>query len=186
MKDWIKKEQEVYDDLWSKNYTSSHFGKLSQEFPDIMDKVDTKVIDLGCGNAEIQKTFSNYTGVDISKTIIEKNRKNINGVFHHLSLSDLRTLYSQEFDTLIVFDVMEHIPIQMTGLVISEISRLNFKTAYFKIHTGHSSFKDKDGNGLHRTVAGRVWWNHLISNFMTIESESKTGYEIYLKATKNN
>ena len=76
---------------------------------------------------------------------------------------------------------MEHIPIQMTGLVLSEISRLNFKSGYFKIHRGESGWKDENGKGLHRTIAGRKWWLEMLQNFFIVETETQRGNLSYFK-----
>lgn len=181
MKDWLKTEQKTYDSLWSKNYAESQMNHIPEVFPDMITKDTGEVLDLGCGNAVLSESFKHYTGIDVSLEVIKQNRKNRQGVFHHGSVSDLRNLYSYKFDKIICFDTMEHIPIQMTGLVLSEISRLNFETGYFKIHRGVSNFKDEFGNGLHRTVAGRVWWTELIENFFIIESEIEKSKLSYFK-----
>jgi len=181
MKDWIKAEQKTYDHLWSSNYAECELDDVVEVFPDLITKTTGEVLDLGCGNAVMSESFEKYTGLDVSLEVIKQNRKNRSGVYHHGSVSDLRNLYSYKFDKIVCFDTMEHIPIQMTGLVLSEISRLNFKSGYFKIHRGESNFKDEFGNGLHRTVAGRVWWLEMLRNFFIVESETQRGMLSYFK-----
>lgn len=181
MKDYLSKEQKTYDILWSNGYEESHMDDVVKLFPDLFSKDSGDVLDLGCGNAVLSKSFKNYTGLDVSMEVIEQNQKTRNGIFHHGSVSDLRKFYDQEFDKIICFDTMEHIPIQMTGLVLSEISRLKFNTGYFKIHRGASGWKDESGKGLHRTVAGRLWWLDMLQNFFIVESESQRGILSFFK-----
>jgi SAM-dependent methyltransferase len=181
MKDWIKTESKTYDILWRNGYEESIMDDVIEIFPDLFSEDTGEVLDLGCGNAVLSESFKQYTGLDVSNEIIKQNRELKSGAFHHGSVSDLREFYEHKFDKLICFDTMEHIPIQMTGLVLSEISRLNFKSAYFKIHRGESGWKDESGNGLHRTVAGRLWWLEMLQNFFTVESETQRGILSFFK-----
>lgn len=181
MKNWIKAEQKTYDRLWMGNYKESRMDDVNQIFPDLFSEDTGEVLDLGCGNAVLSESFEKYTGIDVSLEVIKKNRLTKNGLYHHGSVSDLRNLYSYRFDKIVCFDTMEHIPIQMTGLVLSEISRLNFKSGYFKIHRGESGWKDENGKGLHRTIAGRKWWLEMLQNFFIVETETQRGNLSYFK-----
>lgn len=182
MKNWIKTEENIYNQLWNNGYKESIMDDVQQFFPELFSDRTKTAIDLGCGNAYLSKFFDNYSGVDVSSEVIKQNAGKP-GQYYHGSLSDLRLFYQQPFDNVICFDVLEHIPPIMVGLVLSEISRLNFKHGYFKVHRGPSNWKDKEGNQLHRTIGGQGFWQDTITNFFNIELEIHKGLLSFYKVS---
>lgn len=186
---WTEIEKERYNRVYkdSKNYGVSDFDKYTDLFPELKDP-KKKVLDLGCGKGHLSDKFSFYVGVDISENVIEHNKKHKAGQYMVGSLFDLRMFNRWSFDTVFCNDVMEHIPTELVGLVLSEISRVPARHYYFKIHKGKSVAKDKTGN-LHRTIAGNEWWIRIISEFFVIEENFTkgkgldSGYLSYFRCT---
>lgn len=191
MRHWRQKEQKRYNDIYKnrKDYGVSEFGSYSKIFPDI-GRSKLSVIDLGCGAALMAKYYPSYTGVDISTEAIKANKERFkHGKFYVGSLDDLERWKGWKYDVAFINDVMEHVPKEMTGLVLKEMSNLSVDAFYFKIHRGNSNFNDSQGN-LHRTQEEHEFWSGLLSNWFNIEAEywkgnSKVkGYLSYFKCTK--
>jgi SAM-dependent methyltransferase len=192
MKNWAQKEQQRYNDIYKnkKHYGVSDFEDYAKFFPEIKSK-NWAVLDLACGAAHLSKEYSNYTGIDISTNAVKRNRENLSGLYYVGNLGDLRRWYGWKYDAIFANDVMEHIPREMTALVLSEISRIDSKAYYFKIHKGKSNFSDEQGN-LHRTIESHEFWHNLISNYFKIDEEfykgkgMDRGYLSYFRCKKKN
>lgn len=186
---WTEIEKKRYNKVYeeSKNYGVSDFDNYIDLFPELTDQ-DNRVLDLGCGKAHLSKQFDHYVGVDISENVIAHNKKRKDGQYMVGSLFDLRMFNRWRFDIVFCNDVMEHIPTELVGLVLSEISRVPAKHYYFKIHKGKSVSGDETGN-LHRTIAGNEWWTRIMSEFFVIEQNFtkgkglESGYLSYFKCT---
>jgi len=185
MKNWIETEENIYNQLWTNGYKESIMDDVQQFFPELFSDKTKKVLDLGCGNAYLSKFFDKYNGIDISSEVIKQNTKK-HGQYYHGSISDLRTFYDEPFDKIICFDVLEHIPPIMIGLVLSEISRLNYNRGYFKIHRGRSTWTDEDGNQLHRTIGNQKFWKETVTNFFNIDLEIHKDLLSFYKVSPKN
>lgn len=156
---WWEKEDEKYSSLYDGGYPIGNPMGLVMKFgiPRIR-----KAIDLGCGRASLSRFFSDYTGVDVSSSVININKtKNTNGTYHHLSLHDLKKLYEEVYDVAICADVMEHIPPDRIDDVLSSISALNCNEFHFGISTRPSVILDNEGNNLHLTVLPAEEWESI-------------------------
>ena len=190
MKDWNKSEATRYDTLYKnkKKYGASDFSQYSKFFPEIINP-RLVTLDLGCGAGHLSNKYMNYTGVDISREIIVRNRKILRGTFYLGALDNLERWYGWRYDQVHCNDVMEHVPVEMVGLVLKEISKLTSKAFYFKIHKGESNYADDQGN-LHRTVRDHQWWHDIISNWFVVTEEfykgkgMDEGYLSYFKCVK--
>lgn len=92
------------------------YGRLLFElnFVDNQDLANKKVLDLGCGSGWFEKSVKNSVkeiiGLDISKKAIEFSRKNISGNARWMLGSALNIpLNNQTIDTIVSWDVLEHI-----------------------------------------------------------------------------
>lgn len=191
MKNWRQKEQKRYNDMYKgkAHYGASDFEKYSVIFPEIKGS-NKNVIDLACGAAHLSKHYSNYTGVDISSEIIKRNRNVIKGALFYVgALDDLTRWHGWKYDIAFCNDVLEHVPVEMTGLVVKEMSKIDANVFYFKIHKGHSNFEDSQGN-LHRTQRDHDFWYGVLSNWFNIEKDYTKGkglsggYLSYFKCTR--
>lgn len=87
----------------NKEYKARIIKSLIDEFQ------SNSVLDVGCGDLEIVKNlpFKEYTGIDISETIIEKNKK-IKPVWSFLCGNFLDLKQNLEADMVLCFDVLIH------------------------------------------------------------------------------
>ena len=184
MRNWSKQEKERYNDIYNakSHYGVSDFDNYAEMFPEV-DNRELDVIDIGCGAAHLSEEYDKYYGVDISEVIIEKNRATKPGTYAVGSLDNLGWIRGKQYDILYCNDVMEHVPIHMTGLAIKEISKVNSKTYYFKIHKGKANFKHK-GEQIHRTIESHGFWGDLISNWFYIVEHKRKGLLSYFKCVR--
>lgn len=79
---------------------------------------DKSVIDVGCGEGEASKYFSNYYGIDWSQIVIERCRKNWQKRFDVKDIKDV----TEHFDYALLSQVMEHLehPVEY----VQEIKRI--------------------------------------------------------------
>ena len=170
MKNWAQEEDSKYSWLYENGYPIGNPMRIVNKYNLLNNKI---CIDLGCGRASLSKHFQSYTGVDVSKYVIEHNKKTRSGHYVHASLDELHKIrfnYNY-FDVAICSDVMEHIPETEVDNVLSSISKLNVKEFYFAISTRKSVLLDKDDNNLHLSVFSSDKWNSLISKYFLIQDE---------------
>lgn len=190
MRNWRAQEQRRYNDLYEKkkHYGRSHFKDYAKLFPELINP-RLRTLDLGCGAGELSNKYMEYTGVDISSEIIKRNRKLLRGSFYLGTLDNLERWRGWRYDQVHCNDVLEHVPEAMVGLVLKEISLLDSKVFYFKIHKGESNFSDEQGN-LHRTIKSNQWWLDMLENWFKVEKNYYKGngldggYLSYFKCTK--
>ena len=190
MRNWKAQEQKRYNAIYEGklHYGASDFKFYAKLFPELINP-RLRTLDLGCGAAHLSNKYMDYTGIDISTEIIKRNRKLLRGSFHLGTLDDLERWRGWKYDQIHCNDVLEHVPEAMVGLVLKEISLLDAKVFYFKIHKGESNYKDEQGN-LHRTIKENQWWLDMLSNWYTIEKNYfkgqglERGWLSYFKCTK--
>lgn len=166
---WYLEEDLKYSELYKDGYPIGNPMGLIKTFS---IPADNKCIDLGCGRASLSNYFKNYTGVDVSKYIIDKNKTTRKGKFYHKSLDKLEELTSEQFDVAVCADVMEHIPEDKVDDVLMSISSLNVSRFYFGISCRKSVFLDKRGNNLHLTVNTPDEWIVKLSKYFNIENSN--------------
>ena len=172
MKDWIQEEDAKYSWLYENGYPIGNPMRIVNKYGLLKEQ---SCIDLGCGRASLSRYFISYTGVDVSKYIIDHNKKTRSGDYFHVSLDKLRDIrFNQSyFDVAICSDVMEHIPEPEVCNVLSSISNLDAKDFYFAISTRKSVLLDKNKQNLHLSVFSSDKWASLISEFFSICDEEK-------------
>lgn len=168
MRNWSKEDAKRYDEKYKlTKYTHSLLDDFFEKYPQFNDR-KLKVLDLACGVGYLSQFYDDYTGVDFSLEVIERNKKTLNGLYYHASLEELEFLKGEKYDVVFLNDVMEHIPVQFTGSVLRSVADLDFKEAYFKISKIPAQNTDGRGKNFHLTVATGRWWRSLIENYFKV------------------
>jgi len=180
MQEWEVIEDHRYSDLYSKGYPS---GNPKRFIPLYGLQPDASCIDLGCGPAAMSQFFSDYTGVDISRYVIEINRQLKQGNYYHQSLCSLDNI-TRHFNYAICSDVMEHIPHEHVETALASIAGLDADYFYFAISTRPSAILDLQGHNLHLSVLPAEEWGKLLSRHFTILHQRVSNNLLVCKAIK--
>lgn len=169
-----------------KNEKNNLYGRLLFElnFVDKQDLENKKVLDLGCGTGwfenSVKNTVKEIIGLDISKKAIEFSRKNIAGNTRWVLGSALNIpLKKREVDTIVSWDVLEHIDSRKEDIFFKESGRVLKKGGCLYFGTPNDTFFGKllDPAYLfgHRHYKRDFLYN-LISNCgFTVEKEAVKG-----------
>ena len=116
------------------NEIADEFDKTRNKYDFLMDELkkyvkgNERVLDLGCGNGRLYKIFENrnvdYTGVDFSENLIQKDIKKYG---NHFKTADILSLPfpGENFDSVWAIAVLHHIPTaELRKRVLSEIKRV--------------------------------------------------------------
>ncbi len=102
------------------------------------NKKNVRILEVGCGEGllacEIKKRFPDmvYIGIDINDEIISEARKTCpNTMFEVGSIYELNKYASEEFDYVIVSEVLEHI--ENPNEALKEINKLNSEKFIFSV-----------------------------------------------------
>ncbi len=130
----------VFDKYGSKNpiyqRLMSNFTKHLFSFVPNKDKLNC--FEIGIGEGLLAKIIlekypnSAYIGIDLDDEIVNEARENTpEGVFDKGSVYDLEKYYNQEFDVIIVSEVLEHL--EYPEKALQEISKLKFSSIIFTV-----------------------------------------------------
>ena len=150
-------ENKALDEKWDK------YGHKCEGRPNILDvmTLDPKsMIDIGAGYNEFIDEIRAATCYNKSKFIgvdIACPGADVIAPAHNLPFED------QEFDMIVSFDCMEHIPEEEVPLAIKEFHRVG-KRIYLKIAMADSPTLI-DGEGLHVCVKPVDWWLEQIREY---------------------
>ena len=134
-------------------------GRLlfSINFVSDLDIKDKKILDIGCGygwfelNA-IKRGCSNIIGTEITENDLQTAKENINNIKVQLkkgSAIDLN-FHNKQFDTVVSWEVLEHIPKQTENKMFSEINRVLKNNGVFYLSTPFSN--------LFSDILDPAWW----------------------------
>lgn len=107
------------------------------------------VLEIGCGNGGVtrliaQKTKGKIVGIDISETTIKAAKDNLkqfsNVELFAVDLFDFKT--NQQFDFILLLDVLEHIPFSQHDGIIQRISELLEENGTVFIHIPEPSYNE--------------------------------------------
>lgn len=180
MHKWKEIEDEKYSWLYENGYP---IGQPMRSVKKFNIPKNLSCIDLGCGRGTPSSYFDNYTGVDISRYIINYNKQNRKGNYIHASLDNL-SMITDSYDIALCSDVMEHIPESHVESVLESISKLSVDLYYFTISTRKSVLLDKDKNNLHLTIWNSDTWRKILSQFFTLLEEECLPTLYTIKCTK--
>ena len=176
MGNWEENEGEKYSLLYEDGYPDGNPVRVAEWAR--LSKLDS-VIDLGCGLGVLVDFFDNYTGVDVSNYVIERNIGSNNILrgnqykdkrFSVCGLSNIHNsnIGLETYDVGICADVIEHIPPDFLNDVLYSISQLNCNTFVFSVSTRASKLLAKDGSNLHLTVMTYEEWIPLFEKYFDI------------------
>lgn len=110
-------------------YRLEEFQELESIHAKILEPYfNIKVLDAGCGYGRMSKYFTNYTGVDISKTLIKKakdlypNKKFIVGDLQKLNFKDKE--FDLAFCCVVKNMIIKDLGIEYWEVVESELNRV--------------------------------------------------------------
>lgn len=88
------------------------------------------VVDLGCGDWTFSRHIDwsniNYLGIDVVKSVIEKNQRDFTKDNIHFIQADVLNFCLPEADLLICKDVLQHLPIQDISFVLEQIGKFKY------------------------------------------------------------
>jgi 2-polyprenyl-3-methyl-5-hydroxy-6-metoxy-1,4-benzoquinol methylase len=106
-----------------------------------------KILDIGCGYgwcevAFLDKDPKSITGIEISERDLATIRKNVTDSRISTEVSGATSLPFQDasFDTVVSWEVIEHIPVKTESLMFSEANRVLKPGGSFYLSTPHWSF----------------------------------------------
>lgn len=111
------------------NYIEKHrLDIISKEIIKISGYKETKLLDVGIGNALIENKIYEHkniklSGIDISDYAIKKANSSFNGVFVLGQINKI-PFSDRYFDIVVASEVLEHIPPSLTFQALSEIFRV--------------------------------------------------------------
>ena len=118
----------------------------------------SSILDYGCGK-----------GYQYTKDQIHKSH--FNGVMpalYDIGVTEFETIPDGTFDAIISTDVLEHIPENQLGQVLTEIYNKANKFVFFAIHENLAVKNLPNGENTHCTVRPIEWWVSLISNYANV------------------
>lgn len=108
--------------------------------------VDKKILDAGCGDGNFEALLSKkkipcrVVGVDVKGEVLEELRKVFpQHDFFNASLVKPLPFNDGEFNTVVMFDVIEHLPQGSEVEVLRELNRVLTKDGFLIITTAHST-----------------------------------------------
>jgi 2-polyprenyl-3-methyl-5-hydroxy-6-metoxy-1,4-benzoquinol methylase len=127
------------------NLTGRHLKSVS--FVKAEDIVGKNILDIGCGYGWCEVAFLQHnpkaiTGIEISENDLETIRKNVTDGRLSVQVSGATKLPFPDgsFDTVVSWEVIEHIPVGTEDTMFSEVSRVLKPGGSFYLSTPHMSF----------------------------------------------
>ncbi|MFA5993694.1 MAG: class I SAM-dependent methyltransferase [Parcubacteria group bacterium] len=126
-------------------------------FVDDRDIAEKKILDIGCGYGWCEINFLNrgakeITGMDISENDLETIRKNVKSEKANFVVSGATDLPFKDeyFNTVVSWDVIEHIPKGTEYKMFSDVCRVLKSGGYFYLSTPYTSFFSN--------IMDPAWW----------------------------
>lgn len=171
------RERAKYTKVWADDrYRKIAPGmfEVEEAFRQMGCKPDETLNDYGCGTGRAARWFQDHglivTGVDLAENACEEDVNVVHTALWDLSLVD-ESYYA--FCT----DVMEHIPPERVGDVLSEIRDKTDRAAWFRIATRPDAMGPLLlGEPLHLTVQPAWWWfDALLEHWTFVTRITETG-----------
>jgi len=139
----LKKQQELYDDGWSKELAAGkeQRGNLQTNLEFLTEtnllKSNDRILEIGCGIGtivfELNKQGYDITGTDISTEAIAYGLKKYGDIKLQVQPAEDLQFEDQAFDVVLSFDLFEHIA--RIDKHISEVSRVLRQNGYYLLQT---------------------------------------------------
>lgn len=162
------------------NYKLSGRLLASMQFVNNEDVKDKCILDVGCGFGWCELNFLSrgmrqMTGMEITEEDLNTARDNVRNKKIQFSVGSAINLPYPElsFDTVVSWEVIEHIPMKSENQMFAEISRVLKPLGIFYLSTPHSSFFSN--------IMDPAWWlighRHYSKDQLTFYAK-KNGFEV--------
>lgn len=161
--DLITQERDKYADVWTLEAYGTHSpGERNLPvFLSMVGPTGSTVLDAGCGSGKGALALSDR-GFDVEccdftvDGLVEAAKR---FPFHQVCLwNDVRLALGTKFDYVYCCDVLEHIPVALTMLVVSRLLDVCTRGAFFTISFQPDVMGYWVGRPLHETVMPFIWW----------------------------
>jgi|Deesub1362A_J573_1020465.scaffolds.fasta_scaffold21142_2 SAM-dependent methyltransferase len=113
---------------------------------DMIDKLQGKILDIGCGSAKYHFLFNNFEevyGIDADYKAIEIARKRNPKRKYYVCDASKLPFEDNFFDVITCFEVIEHLPKEKFGELLSEIKRCLKKSGIFILSTPNKFYLER-------------------------------------------
>lgn len=124
--------------------------KKTVQFVDAYDITNKSVVDIGCGYGwfelfALKKNVKKILGVEISNEDLKTIKKHINNKKFEALVGTAGKIPANKetFDTIVAWEVIEHIPTNTEDKMFKEVNRVLKKNGAFYLSTPHSAFLSK-------------------------------------------
>ena len=157
------------------NYTDYSWARLGPYFQGtaehIVEKFNPKtVLDAGCAKGylvyALHQLGVDAYGIDASEYAISQAPVDVKDRVKHGLIQKL-PYKNNQFDVVICFDVLEHIPEKDIDKTFSEFSRVAKKHVIVRVPTRH---EPGDLDKYHETVKPKKWWEEELSKYFVVEN----------------
>jgi len=157
-------------------------GRLmaSAQFVNDKDIKDKSILDIGCGFGWCELNFLNrgvrqMTGMEITEDDLKTARKSVRNkkIYFCVGSANKLPFLNKSFDTVVSWEVIEHIPKNTENQMFSEISRVLKPMGVFYLSTPHSSFFSN--------ILDPAWWligHRHYTQEQLVEYAKKNGFEV--------
>lgn len=137
---WEREKENVFDEIYSKggwDGVGSGSGSLvenNREYIWLLHKIIDytpsikKIVDIGCGDWQIMKELKlkkSYLGIDVSKTIIDRNFQHKNE-YVDFKVCDVLVDNLSDGDLCIIKDVLQHLPQKDVFTILEKIKKYKY------------------------------------------------------------
>ncbi|HAR84091.1 MAG TPA: hypothetical protein DCR69_00005, partial [Clostridium sp.] len=106
-----------WNETYFKHYSETHYYEIWLKALELIKKVDKpNIVDIGCGPGQFAKLLldngiKDYRGIDFSQEAIKyaKIRNDKNRHSFNVDNAYTTTLFNEEYNTVIIFEVLEHV-----------------------------------------------------------------------------
>ncbi len=144
-KDFIAKEYIAMHA--KKKFSGASLEPHIKEIKALIKEYDCKtILDYGCGQASCHKSGKIKDAI-LYDPYVDKYSVKPEGTF----------------DLVICTDVMEHVPEEGVGKVLTELMNYTNKVLYLAIATYPANKKFSNGENVHLTIKSKEWWENMLS-----------------------
>lgn len=166
--------EEYLQQLIKKHNEDPHYGRSGAGYADKVVKMVEEfginsILDYGCGKGDLLKAVSKKVKVDVMNYDPAMKK------FEQFPIGD-------GYELVTCTDVLEHIEPECLLEVVTDISELATKLAFFVIHTGPAVHHLPDGRNAHLIQKPIDWWIDVLEAFFhtsePIAHGDKVTYEV--------
>lgn len=185
LEEYRKGEDAKYSWLYNNGYPPGSPSEILERYS--LDNPNLAALDIGCGPAVLAPFFNSYVGLDISKSIIDRNREiHPDKTFIHGSLDNMEIAPQARYNVVFCSDVLEHIPESLIDICLTNLFRVNTDAWALVISCRDSKHRDKNGGSLHLTIKSFDYWiakieQHRVEILESIHNRMSMGLTVFIK-----